>query len=263
MALNHAQGYPRSDLRPDGGLEITDQLYGTDAEMDGMPQIGDGHPLSANCYLIKKSNLHPSEGGASAEAQMWYVDLLYGEDSPGFQYSVEQSPLQKPIEFATTNLCKTAYHWNWKYHLAAKHGVSAVPSWWDTAVVGTLISDTDAQSYRWIAHEAELPVDPTDRVPWYILKRRTKPGTDEFLMGNTVVKAQAWYANTENYETARDLWNIGAAYCAVPGDTCGLPNTARHWLVLPEMTAGRDGYYWTLIVKFMHSPQEWDADLYI
>jgi hypothetical protein len=191
--------------------------------------------------------------------------LLYGEDSPAYVFNVEQSPLEKPVELATTNLCKTAFLWKWRYHLAAKHGESAVPSWWATAGATDSISDADAQKYRWISAEAELPVDPTDRLPWYILKRRTKPGVESFIMGNTVIKAQAWYANETNYKDARDAWTQQGAVCVVPSDGCGLPTgqgKERNWLLLPEKTMGRDGFYWTIIVKFMYSPEPWDSDLY-
>jgi hypothetical protein len=261
MALQRANGFPKISFRPDGGKEIQDRIYGTYSEMSGAPDFGDGHELDAQAYVVKKSDLQPSIGGATADAQIWYLDLLYGADSPEYVYSVEQSPVEKPIEFASAANCKTAFLMKWKYHLAAKTVATAAPSWYATATT-PVIDDTDKALWRWINDAAELPKE-TDGTRWGIKTGRTKPGTDYFIMGSTIVKAQAWFASEENYESQMEYWvALDKAACVTPGRCFGLTDNARHWLLLPEKSGGRDGFYWTIAVKFMYSPEVWDSDLY-
>jgi hypothetical protein len=255
MALQRAQGYYRASVRPDGGKEIEDRLYGTDADMNTMPSFGDPHEDSGECYLIKKSNLQPDASG-----QIWSVDLLYGEDSPKFQYSLEQSTLERPIELATTDNCPANYLMNFTHHLAASDGDAAVPGFWDTAT-NPLLSAANAQLYRWVRDASELPKE-SDGTRWSIIASRTKPGVEGFILGSAIVRAQAWYALEEHFEDSiAKFAGLGAVRMA-PAKRYGLPSDYKHWLLLPDIVGARDGYYWTFSLRFQYSKNEWDEDLY-
>ena len=247
-------------MRPDGGIEIEDRLYGTDSEMDSMPQFGDAHPNDASAYLIKKTNLQPSEGGSSAETQIWYVDLLYGQDSPAFQYSLEQSTLERPIELASTANCPANYLMNFTHHLAASDGDASVPAFWDTAT-SPLLSAANAQLYRWVRDASELPKE-SDGTRWSIIAPRTKPGVEAFIIGSAIVRAQAWYALEEHFEdTIAKFAGLGAVRMA-PAKRFGLSSDYKKWLLLPDIVGARDGHYWTFSLRFQYSKNEWDEDLY-
>ncbi len=126
---------------------------------------------------LKSSRIY-QEGPNIWVCEKKYVTDLDGEprDKPNVEYGKKSaqlhgSMLSIPVEKLPN------YRKKWNYYLMAAPGVTAVPSWWDTATAQTTeLTGDDAQKYAWVKSLSEAPVDKNGR--WRVLKNPSKPGED-------------------------------------------------------------------------------------
>jgi hypothetical protein len=127
--------------------------------------------------------------------------------------------------------------------LAAKDGVTATPTWWDTATDETDASDED---YKWLSDIDSLPDG------YYPLKAKTK-NIETVIVPSPVV------VGTTKYKTYSKAVNkkIESGTIATPEKTFGLTG---EFLVVAS-SIGKDGRRWVVETRYQEAP-EWDSDYY-
>lgn len=168
-------------------------------------------------------------------------NTAYGKKSA----SLSGGMLSVPIE------AHPRYKTCWKYYLVAKEGVTAIPSWWNSAT-GTLLPSGAAQSYRWIASLAELNNYPG----WHEIASPKKPGMTHFDVATYVVResircktqAQAgkFAANRLN-KIIRPDYDFGI--------------TAGDWKC-DSANIRWGGKFWLVDLSYTCSIGNWDAEVY-
>jgi hypothetical protein len=257
--LSRTQGYPKITMRPDQGLEIEDRVYAVQATYAGfialLPDIGDTmSDIETTAKLIKYGKIE-----RDLTDTHWYCDLTYATPSTAYVFSIEQSPMERPVEFKTAASGGNAFLMKWKYHLAGFDVTAATPGWYSTATT-PVIASPDEQTWRWVNDNAEVPTE-IDGTRWGIKASRTKPGVESFIVGSVIVRAAGWYTTFEDAETAAALLAGIVGKRVVPSETFGYGGAAENWLCV-GLDVQPDGYYWTIALRYQYSAEGWDSDLY-
>lgn len=152
------------------------------------------------------------------------------------------------------------YKVNWNYHLATR-GSQPLPDWWYTAKT-TLLSDADAQNYKWCKDISELPTQTGSdgKKIWKIFKRKTKEGVESWS-----------YPIYQLTETSKHSSKAQAGWCVSAksgkidhpdnGDFGIVQKLGGNWLC-EGGSISYDGKHWIASRTYAHSPDGWDADLY-
>lgn len=170
-----------------GAITSTVTFQGTKEEMEALCQQYSGH-TSVNIAGIdifgnvKKARTYQEAG------QLWCCEIVWGraDDNlsvipiePLSEYGKKSSQLTGgllavPIENHPDFLI------NWKYYLAAREHIDAIPDWWETADDMT-ISDPN---YKWIESPSELSLEED----WKIICPPTMPGVTHYDVATYVIR---------------------------------------------------------------------------
>ena len=208
---------------------------------------------------LKSSRVY-QEGPTIWVCEKKYVTDLDGEprDRPNSEYGKKSaqlsgSMLSLPIE----GLAK--YRKKWNYYLMAAPGVTAVPSWWDTATAQTTeLTGNDAQKYAWVKSLSEAPVDKNGR--WHALKNPTKLGQESYELPTYSITETAKFrsARSAGRMVAGKLNQIGK-----PDEDFGMTPSGYNWKC-DNATVSWNGKYWLATLTWTRSGNNkgWDRDLY-
>lgn len=169
----------------------------------------------------------------------------YGKKSAQLKGSMLSMPLESHPDYRT----------NWNYYLAAAPGVSAVPSWWETARK-TNISEGEAQKYRWVKTPGECPGDKKGL--WRPLCDPVKPGVNGYDKATYSITESARFgtARAAGRMVANTLNRIGS-----PGETFGIME--GNWKC-DDASVSWNGKHWVATMTWTRSGNDkgWDKDLY-
>jgi len=222
--------------------------------------------------MLELQNAHPiDEGGEFGRLKssrvyqdspkIWCCELLY-ESSGGGEYSsppgkgygkksaqLKGSMLSMPLE------SHPDYRTCWNYYLAGSPGTSEVPEWWETAE-NTVISEAEAQKFRWVRSPGECPCDKKGM--WHTLKDPVKPGVSSYDAATYSITESARFgtAKAAGRMIANTLNKIG-----MPNETFGI--TGGNWKC-DDAGVSWSGKYWVATMTWTRSGNDegWDKDLY-
>ncbi len=169
----------------------------------------------------------------------------YGKKTAQLRGSMLSLPLESHKDYKT----------NWNHYLAAAPGITAIPAWWATAK-DTVISNTDAQKYRWVSSPGECPSDRQGL--WRTVKDPAKPGVNSYDVATYTIQETARFssARAAGKMIANTLNKIGTP-CEVFGISSG------DWKC-DSADVSWSGKYWLATLSWTRSGDDkgWDKQLY-
>lgn len=156
------------------------------------------------------------------------------------QYYLDSSPNNIPLNQLSNYLTK------WNYDLASKDGITAIPSWWNTAKT-TVIPVADRANYQWLKDSPQAPDG------WSIIANATKQGLEEKLNFAAVIREERWCRSMDvaiKYIVRKTSKITPAQTYSYTGEWLAQPST-----VAPE---GKLFHVTTLYIN----QTTWDADVY-
>lgn len=236
------------------GLSTTIVYQGGQAEM---LEQQSAHPIDeAGEYGRLKSSRVYQES-----PKIWCCELQYESNGSG-DYS---SPPSKAYGKKTAQLkgamlsmpleSHADYRTCWNYYLAAAPGIKEVPPWWQTAS-DTVISEGDAQKYRWVKSPGECPGDKKGL--WRTIKDPVKPGVSSYDTATYTITESARFgtAKAAGRMVANTLNKVG-----MPNEVFGI--TGGDWKC-DDAGVSWSGKYWLATMTWTRSggAEGWDKDLY-
>ena len=193
--------------------------------------------------------------------KIWCCELQYESDSngdcsspPGTDYGkrsaqLKGSMLSLPLE------SHPGYRTSWNHYLAAAPGIREVPSWWETAT-DAVVSEADAQRYRWVRSPTECPSDRKGM--WRTIKDPVKPGVNSYDAATYSITESARFgtARAAGRMIADQLNRIGT-----PNETFGI--SGGNWKC-DDAGVSWNGKHWLATMTWTRSGDDggWDQDLY-
>jgi len=272
MALTRAQGFPKIESRPDGGLEIRDCKYdATGLDYNGFKSaltadgIEIGSPMAdiETTALLMQRNIRAGD----LVAAQWYADLVYGTVG-STQWILENSEFHRPIEQRTAVNGATAFLQKWRYALAAVDVSSSNPSWYAAATSDEITDQEDQDLWRWVRDGESTPVG------WGIKNKAAKRGYETFIDGMMGLRGSTRYPSFDKTagwtqpNVISEDWVVGTRVDLTDikpylgSSVFTMANWgAAYWLVT-ENSFQPDGLYWLWTVRLRYSPEGWDTEVY-
>ena len=170
----------------------------------------------------------------------------YGKKSASLDGAMLSLPLRKHPHY---RMC-------WDHQLIAAPGVSAIPSWWETATSEAITPESDGQNYRW-QKPGDTPLQ-TAVGTWRILKQPTKQGVESFDWATYTITERAKFRSSRKAGkmVKNKLNQIGQ-----PVETFGI--TGGNWKC-DHASISWNGNCWVAQLVWTRSGDDegWDADLY-
>lgn len=255
MAINlkyQAEQFERNT----GGKSTVQAWTGTKAEIEELAaELEPGNPgeygtLDSVRIYQDGGNIWACERRYTTDQDGDYTNkpnVFYGRKSAQLHGAMLSMPLESHKNYLT----------QWNYYLAAAPDVSAVPAWWDTAK-DTVLTNAEAQRYRWIKSPSECPTD--QRGNWRPIKNPKYPGVNSYDVATYTVTETAKYksAKAAGQSIGRKLNQIGK-----PDEDFGMTPSGYNWKC-DDATVSYNGGDWFATVTWTRSGDDkgWNTDLY-
>ncbi|MBO4631753.1 MAG: hypothetical protein J5858_07505 [Lentisphaeria bacterium] len=239
----------------DGGQSTVQAWTGTKEEIEALAEeIQPGSPAE---YGTLESVRIYQDGG-----NIWAVERRYAKDQDGdFVARPHQVYGRKSAQLRGSMLSLPLenhpnYKTNWNYFLAAAPDVTMSPAWWLTAT-DPILSNEDAQKYKWIMSTSETPVDGNGK-QWNIMCKPTFPGVNSYDVAVYTVTETAKFksAKAAGKMVAMCLNKIG-----FPNETFGI--TGGDWKC-DDATVSYNGSRWYATLTWTRSGDDkgWYKEIY-
>ena len=140
-------------------------------------------------------------------------NVVYGRKSAQLHCGMLSLPIERNKNYKT--------HWN--YYLAAAPSVTSVPEWWETAK-NTIMTNADAQKYRWVLNPSECPQDKNGM--WRTIKDPKYKGLSSYDLATYTITETAKFSSAKKagQMIAGKLNQIGK-----PEEDFGLTPSGYNW----------------------------------
>ena len=244
----------RQDERSESGRSDTVTYYGSREEMLALMEEQQISPETAGRKVV--SAMVSQSDGSLWQCEIKYQNTLgntsvsapddsYGKKSAQLSCGMLSMPLESHKNY---RVC-------WNHYLAAVKGVTAVPSWWETAKSDILDSD----QYKWMKSLSELPVGKDGNgKEWRMLKNPQKPGVESYDVATYQVTESAKFPSPVR---AGKMIAGRLNKIASPDQTFGI--TGGNWKC-DSASVSWNGKYWIATLTYTKSGDDngWDAELY-
>jgi hypothetical protein len=282
--FHRVQGNPRIDVLEGGEYAVDDTWEAFDYATLSLA-LADILPAQGSTFTIAPYNtatLRTHTVERRQDTDVWVVNLHYEtvlykteknsgsqpeEDISGWTYNFNDNGIIKPIESLNKGTGDTAkkYLKKWNYDLVSFEEDDNEPSWWDTygsdPTKPEVMTAEVSRQYKWVRDDVEVPVEKSG-IKWKYLKRRTKPGVDDYITSAPTVIAQRAYLSDDYAE-----WLSTASFYADMVGRIGAPTEkfgleSGSWLITSVATNNSAGSKYIYVTVNYTWAEAWDTEIY-